>query len=233
MRHQRMLTWVLLSLLLLVRCVSAPSAGAQITGQAVGQPDLLILVFAVPGGPDQVGLTYPGVVPHAQAIRDVKAIRAATGWHISGVHIADQAPPIRKPSGKMTGVDFVVPGAVSLPSRYLPVEPFVNSLRSYRHVTLTYLIGGGFGFEGLRSYADNHVKITLNQRGSNYTYQIYYHDGQFGHLNLPHYQLSDADSRSSEAGRAHRRVNPWLVVLVAVAAVGAGCLAYAVFARSV
>ena len=195
---------------------------------------MLILVFAVPGGPDQIGLTYPGVVPHAQAMRDVKAIVAATGWNISGIHIADQAPPIKKPTGKMTGVDFVVPGAVSLQSRYLPVEPFVNSLRSYHHVTLTYLVGGGFGFEGLRSYADNHVKIALDQRGSNYTYQIFYKDGNFGHLSLPRYQLSVADTRSAATGRTRRhRVNPWLVALVTVAAVGAGCIVYAVLARNV
>ena len=233
MTHPPRLMGFLLGLLLLTTRLAAQSAGRPVPGKAANQPDVLVLVFAVPGGPDQIGLTYPGVVPHAQAMRDVNAIAAATGWNISGVHIADQAPPIQKPSGKMTGVDFVAPGAVSLPSRYLPVEPFVNSLRSYRHVTLTYLVGGGFGFEGLRSYADNHVRIALDQSGSSYTYQIFYRDGRFGHISLPHYQLPTVDSRSSAAPETHRRGRLWLVALIAVAAVGAGCIAYAVLARNV
>jgi hypothetical protein len=224
---------ILWGLILIVLSTVTTRVGAQAPARNANQPDVLVIIFAVPGGPDQIGLTYPGIIPHAQAQRDVKAIQQATGWNISGVQITDLPPPIEKPSGKMTGVNFVAPGAVPLGSRYLPVEPFVNSLRSYHHVTLTYLVGAGFGFEGLRSYGDSHVKIALDQRGSTYTYQILYHDGRFGHLGLPRYQLSSADAKSSALTDHRRTVNPWLVALIAVAAVGAGCIAYAVFARSV
>lgn len=208
------------------------AAAAPPHATASQQPDVLVLVFTVPGGPDQVGLTYPGLVPHAQVIRDVHAIQTATGWNVSGVHIADLPPPIKKSKQKMTGVDFVVPSAVNPQARYLPIEPFVNSLRSYHHVTVTYLVGSEFGFEGLRHYADNHVKVALDQHGSTYTYQIFYHDGRFGHLNLPRYQLANTSGQVAQAAPSSRRVNPWLIALVAVAAVGAGCIVYAVFTRS-
>ena len=157
-----------------------PSAAAQAAKSPTQQPDVLVLLFAVPGGPDQVGLTYPGLVPHAQALRDVHAIQAATGWTMTGMRITDQSAPIPKATGKMTGIDFVVPGAVAVHSHTLPIEPFVNSLRSYHHVTVTYLMGQDFTFQGLRNYTDNHISIALDQRGSTYTYQIYYQNGRFG-----------------------------------------------------
>jgi hypothetical protein len=231
------LSQILLGLIAIALSAGTVRAEAQTPARNANQPDVSILIFSMPNGPDQIGLTYPGVVPHAQAMRDVKAIQQAAGWNVTGVQVSDQLPPISaemaKKLGKMTEVDFVAPGAVPLGSRYLPVEPFVNSLRSYRHVTLTYLVGTDFAFEGLRSYADPHVKIALDQRGSTYTYQILYHDGSFGHLSLPRYQLSSAAARSSALTGHRRAVNPWLVALIAVAAVGAGCIAYAVFARSV
>lgn len=217
---------------ILLTALGACSASARLPTQTAGQPDILILIFSVPGGPDQIGLTYPGIVPHRQAMRDVKALGAATGWNISGIRITDMPPPIKKPMGKMTGIDFVVQGAVVPQSHYLPVEPFVNSLRSYRHITLTYLIGSKFGFEGLRNYADNHVKIALDQRGSTYTYQIFFHDSRFSHLKLPRYELSNAEAKLSQApSGAGQSVTPWLVALVAAAAVGVGFIVYAIFAR--
>ena len=209
---------------------AAPSS-AQAPHPVSSPPDVLVLVFAVPGGPDQVGLTYSGMVPHAQALRDVRALQAATGWNVSGIQVTDLPAPIQKATGKMTGIDFVAPGVVAPQSHTLPVEPFVSSLRAYHHVTLTYLVGSGFAFQGLRDYADNHIKISLAQRGATYTYQIYYHDGRFGRLNLPRYQLPMADARSAQTG-GKRRVDPWLLGLVALAAVGAGCIVYAVLARN-
>lgn len=213
----------------LIGCL--PAAAQQAAAKS-SQPDVLVLVFAIAGGPDQIGLTYKNTIPHSQAERDIQAIKTATGWNITGVHIADMLPPVAQSTEKMTSADFVAQGAVDPKSRYLPIEPFVDALRNYHHVTVTYLVNYPFAFEGLRQYADNHVNITLDQSGSGYTYQINYHDSQFGHLNLPRYQLSKTTATTADRAARNRQVNPWLVALVGVAAVGAGLIVYTVFARN-
>lgn len=214
--------------LLLVWCALGGSAGhAQIKGQAPSQPDVLILVFSVPNGPDQIGLTYPGVVSHAVVQRDIKALQAATGWAVTRTHISDKLPPVRKAVGKMTEADFTVSDAVAPSARYLPLDPFVQAFRPYRHVALTFFVGSGFNFQGLRNYSDSHVRIALEQRGATYTYQIFILDEHFGRLKLPRYELSAANTRSARGG-----VSPWLLAFVALAAVGTGCAVYAVLARN-
>lgn len=227
--------------LLLAWCVLGGSAvQAQIKGQAPSQPDVLVLVFSVPGGADQVGLTYPGVVPRAQVQRDIKAIQAATGWAVTNTHVSDKRPPVidsptRKWTvGKMTEADFTVSGAVAPASHYLPLEPFVQALRPYRHVALTFFVASGFNFQGLRKYSDPHVRIALEQRGATYTYQIFILNGHFGRLNLPRYDLSAANARSARGagGDGRPAASPWLLALVALAAVGTGCVVYAVLARN-
>lgn len=216
-------------------CVLVGSpAYAQIKGQAPGQPDVLVLVFSVPGGEDQVGLTYPGVVPHSTVQRDIRAIQAATGWAAANVHITDKLPPVRKSVGKLTEADFTVTGAVAPATHYLPLEPFVQALRPYHHITLTYFVGPGFDFQGVRNYADRHVRIALDQRGATYTYQIFMLDGHVEHLKLPRYELSAVGGRTVRGDGQNGRsaAKPWLLALVALAAVGTGCVVYAVLARN-
>lgn len=218
---------------LLACCVLAGSPGhAQIKGQAPGQPDVLVLVFSVPGGADQIGLTYPGVVPHSVVQRDIHALQSTTGWSTGNLHISDKLPPIRKSVGKMTEADFSVSGAVAPGTHYLPLQPFVQALRPYRHVTLTYFVGQGFDFRGVRSYSDRHVRIALEQRGATYTYQIFMLDGHVEHLKLPRYELSAGGRTVRGDGQGGRAAgSPWLLALVALAAVGTGCVVYAVLAR--
>ena len=211
-------------------CTLAGSPGrAQIKGQAPGQPDVLVLVFSSPGGPDQIGLTYPGVVPHGIVQRDIRALQATTGWATANIHISDKLPPVRKSVGKMTEADFTVAGAVAPTTHYLPLEPFVQALHPYRHVTLTYFVGQGFDFRGVRNYSDRHVRIALEQRGGTFTYQIFMLDGHVEHLKLPRYELSSAGGRTA---LGDGRASPWLLALVALAAVGTGCVVYAVLARN-
>lgn len=221
---------ITLGLLLACGVLGTTTSRADIKGQKPGQPDVLVLVFAVTGAGDQVGLTYPGLVPHARVQRDIRALQTATGWAITGVNIADKSPPVGPPSNRMTSADFIVQDAVLPERRYLPVQPFVEAFRPYRHVALTYFVPTGYGFQGLRRYADNHVSIALEQHGSTYTYQIFIRDGHFGRMSLPRYDLSASATRSAGAGGS--AVNPWLVALVALAAVGAGCVVYAVLARN-
>lgn len=218
-----------LRFLLALSILAGSPAYAQLKGQAPGQPDVLVLVLSVPGGADQVGLTYPGVVPHSVVQRDIKALKAATGWSTANIHITDKLPPVRQSLGKMTEADFTVSGAVAPETHYLPLEPIVQALRPYHHITLTYFVGPGFDFQGVRNYADRHVRIALEQHGTTFTYQIFMLDGHVEHLKLPRYELSGGGGRIVQGDRPH---SPWLFALVALAAVGTGCVVYAVLARN-
>jgi len=196
------------------------------------RPDVLILVYALSSGQGQVGVTYPAVVPHAQAQRDLKALQMETGWHFSSVKITDQLPPVQNAKGKMTGLECTVSGALTPRSDTLEVAPFVNAFRGYHQIGLTYFTEPGFGFQGLRDYADTHVQIAMTQRGSTYSYQIVVRDPHFGRLTLPHYQIAPGQSRSaSAAGDTRRAARPWLVVLVVLAALGTGGIVYSLLAR--
>ncbi len=196
------------------------------------RPDVLILVYALSSGQGQVGVTYPTVVPHAQAQRDLKALQAETGWRFSGVKITDLPPPIQNAKGKMTGLECTVSGALTPRSDTLEVAPFINAFRGYHQIGLTYFTEPGFGFQGLRDYADTHVQIAMTQHGTTYSYQIVVRDPHFGKLTLPRYQMRPGQARSVSAGGDTRRpARPWLVVLVLLAALGAGAVVYSLLAR--
>ncbi len=219
-------------------CVCFALALAAAFGQAAQaapgfvRPDVLILVYALSSGQGQVGVTYPNVVPHAQAQRDLKALQMETGWRFSGIKITDLPPPIENAAGKMTGLECTVAGALTPRSDTLEVAPFVNAFRGYRQIGLTYFTEPGFGFQGLRDYADPHVQIAMTQRGTTYSYRIVVRDPHFGRLSLPRYQMPPGQTRSVGAGsEARKAVHPWLVVLVVLAALGAGAVAYSLLAR--
>lgn len=225
----------LLMAALLLICMTVTlgtAASAQKAAPKLSQPDVLVLIFAIPGGPDQIGLTYRNTVPNSQAQRDIQAIQTATGWKVAGIHIADMLPPIANSKQKMTSADFVAQGAVDPNAKFLPIQPLVEALRNYHHVAVTFIINYPFTFEGLRHYADNHVNIALEQNGSGYTYQINYRDSRLDSLNLPRYQPAEASASTIKSSQRKDRVNPWLVALVGVAAIGAGLIVYTVFARN-
>ncbi len=223
--------WPVLSVCLVLVLVLAVVRGARAVPNQT-RPDVLILVYALSSGQGQVGVTYPAVVPHAQAQRDLRALQAETGWRFSGVKITDLPPPIENAAGKMTGLECTVAGALTPRSDTLEVAPFVNAFRGYRQIGLTYFTEPGFGFQGLRDYADPHVQIAMTQRGTTYSYRIVVRDPHFGRLSLPRYQMPPGQTRSVGAGsEAHKAVHPWLVVLVVLAALGAGAVAYSLLAR--
>lgn len=219
-------------LCLCVALLLAPGSGQGHAAPASARPDVLILVYALSSGQGQVGVTYPVVVPHAQAQRDLKALQAETGWRFSGVKITDLPPPLANATGKMTGLECTVVGALIPRSDTLEVAPFVNAFRGYHRIGLTYFTEPGFGFQGLRDYTDNHVQIAMTRQGTTFSYRIFVRDPHFGKLSLPRYQAPPGQERSVGASRAaHPAVRPWLVVLVVLAALGAGAVAYSILAR--
>ena len=202
------------------------SAGwAQTPQPAIsGQPDVLILVYQQPGRGDQVDITYAHTVPHAQVQKDLAALAATTGWPIGLGKVTDAAPPVQGKIGPMTSAAFTAPNVVQNETHTLPVEPFITTFRHYKRLNLIFSVSAGFQFQGLGSYADNNVRIILDQHGPAYTYQVEILNPNFEHLGLPAAGLVPQAVPS--------RGLPWKPLLaLAAVAVGLGVLVYLLLAR--
>ena len=226
-----MTKFILLLPVLLLGWLTSPVVAQSRPAQNGGPPDVLILVAETSSGQDEIGITYAKTVPHAQARRDVAALATATGWAIKRVTITDAPSSLAWDKAKMTGVECYA-GQVVRPSTHgLTVQPFVQAFRAYPHVMLTYFVGDGFPFEGLHDYADDNVRITLERHGAAFTYQILIRNPRLERLNLPYLQPATMDAQADPAvPKPHAR--PWLLALVAIAAVGAGGLVYALLSRA-
>ncbi|MBV9849868.1 MAG: hypothetical protein JO250_09370 [Armatimonadetes bacterium] len=225
----------LLLFLLALLLGDVPAAGAQsrLVALSGAPPDVLILVAATSSGQDQIDITYAGMIPHAQAQRDLAALRAATGWTLRRVRITDAPSSLARNRTKMTGVQCVAARVVRPQTHGLTVQPFVQAFRLYPSILLTYFVGQGFQFQGLHDYADNDVRITLDQHGGAYTYQILIRNPRLERLNLPYLQPAASDVR---AVRNESGVRPdskrWLFALAAALALAAGCAVYALLSRA-
>ena len=200
---------------------------AQAPKQTViaGQPDVLILVYQQPQKGDQVDITYAHTVPHAQAQRDLAALAATTGWPVGPGRVTDGAPPVQSKIGPMTSITFTVPNVIQNETHALPIESFVTAFRNYKRLNLIFSVGPGFQFQGLGDYADNNVRIALDQHGPAYTYQVQILNPNFTHLGLPAAGASQPAAPPSKS--------PWKpLLLLAAVAVGLGLLVYFLLARS-
>jgi len=218
-RHLRLALILCLGLCLVgaVRAQTPPPApvGAVISGP----PDVLVLIYQRPGLGDQIDVTYKHTVPHAQALADLSALASATGWPIGASRITDAAPPTQGRNGLMTSSVFTVPGAIRDDTHTFPVEAFVTAFRSYRRIGLIFIVGPGFQFQGIGDYADNNLRISLDQRGSVFNYQIEVLNSGFGQLDLPRSQPLAGAARPARSPLA-------LLGTVLAAAAAAGIAVY-------
>ncbi len=181
-----------------------------------GPPDVLVLVYQQPGGLDQVDITYARLVPHAEASADIDTLTQISGWPISSRRIKDAAAPMQNRTGAMTSVTFQVPGVVQDSAHTLPIETLARAFRRYKRLNAVFFVGPQFQFQGARSYADNDIKVVLDQHDTAYAYQIEVLNQNFGRL--PPVQAG--------AGGTARR-SPWGILLgIAGLAVLAGLVVY-------
>ena len=232
----RALSWTLFLLAFCVtfafctpgRAQTAPAVPLAPAGPAAGgptisgPPDVLVIVYQQPGGADQVAVTYAHIVPHAQASADIAALAQLTGWPISARSIKDAASPIRDRSSAMTSVSFQVPGVVQDSTHTFPVEALARAFHNYKRVNAVFFVGPQFQFQGVRSYADNDIKVILDQHGTSYTYQIEILNQSFGRLPLT--------PGSTGSSPAHRSPAGILLAILGIAAL-AGLMVYFLAAR--
>ncbi len=195
---------------------NAPTLVPTITGP----PKVLILVYQQPGGADQVSITYDPKVPLAQAAADIDALTQATGWPISSRSITEAPSPLTNRPGAMTSVTFAVPGAVQDSSHTFPIEALARVFQRYKRLNAVFIVGPQFQFQGARSYADNDIRVVLDQHETSYVYQIEVL-GQFSHLPL-----------APGTGNAAVHKPTWILLLGIIGAAAlAGIVVYFLTAR--
>ncbi len=210
---------------------ASPPVSPAPAGQAYGRPDVQALIFPSAGG-DMIDLTYPGVVPPVQAERDVTALLHAGGWHTTDVDISDEALPVQgRAPVPMTSVTFQTVGVTPAQGQAtIRLEPWAVGLRGYRTLAVTYIMPPGFKFDGLRTYQDSHVQITLDQEQSTLTYHIRVLDGgNFSSLGLP---LTQSSQQMDQAdAHSHRKLKLLGILVVGLVAAGVGYAVYTLLSR--
>ena len=204
--------------------LAAPASAQSSLPAAVsiaGPPEVLVLVYQEPGGQDQVDITYAHLVPHAQASADIDTLTKLSGWPISSRRIKDGSAPLQNRTGAMTSVIFQVPGVVQDSTHTFPVETLARAFRKYKRINAVFFVGPQFQFQGARSYADNDIKVVLDQHDTAYAYQVEVQGQSFGHLPL---------TTQAVSGLVHRPVWGVLLGIVGLAAL-AGLAAYLLAAR--
>ena len=207
-------------LLVLLFAFNMPSHAQTAAPTITGPPRVLILVYQQPGGLDQISITYDPKVTQAQAAADMDALTQATGWPISSRSITETASPLTNRPGAMTSVTFAVPGAVQDSSHTFPVEALARVFRRYKRLNAVFIVGPQFGFQGARSYADNNIKVVLDQHDSSYVYQIQVLNENF--RRLPEVQAAGRPSHRSALG---------IMLDILGAAAGVGLVVYLLTAR--
>lgn len=216
---------VLLALWTVVFGLNAPGyAQAPMPPVIIGPPDVLVIVYQVPGGADQVGITYAHAVPAPQAAQDMQALAQVTGWPVGASRIKNAASPVKSRPGMMTSVVFQVPNVVQDSTHTLPVDVFARAFHNDRRVNVVFFVGPLFQFQGSRSYADKDIKMVLDQRGTTYTYLIEILNPRFG-------RLAPAALSPATGIGAHAR-SPWgMFLIIFGTAAAAGLIVYFLMVR--
>jgi hypothetical protein len=187
------------------------------------QPDVQAIIMRVPGGMDMVNITYPQIIPADQAARDVAALALDANLGAVDVDVTNSTEKLAKiKSTPMTSATFAAKGIMPDENHETAfrLEPWVLALKNYHNVSITYMVGKDFGFNGLRDYKNGNVSIALDRRGNDYTYRVAILDPRFTHLGLPFLQADAVHVTLTSVPETHR---PWYIAaFLAVSAIAAG-----------
>ncbi|HEX5323941.1 MAG TPA: hypothetical protein VFW40_09155 [Capsulimonadaceae bacterium] len=206
---------------------------------AQAAPDVQVLIVSEVNGVDEVNITYPSLVPRAQAVRDLSALASVSSWPIGDIQMQNSAMNlIGVKAAPMTSVTFAAKGAVRKEQKWFLLEPFVVALRPYRKLTISYMVPKTFTFAGLHDYSDTHVHISLQQHGLVYTYKVAIDNPNFNRLNLPLLQSPMSatgivrQAALPQRERSLRALRLAGIVLIGALAVLVGFGVYAVLSRA-
>ncbi len=220
---------------IVAQTVSAVSQDVSIVapGNTTVRPDVQVLIMRDPWSRQMMSLTYPGLVPKAQAQGDVIQISKAANVAATDVSITNDALPLNgaKPI-PMTGAVFEAPGVMPENETTFRLEPLIIALKGYKNLAITYIMPPGFVFNGLRSFSNRNVQIALDRRDSTYTYKVHVSDPNFDKLNLPLMQPTPDQMRYADTSERRQSIFRVLgLVLVSALAATVGYAVYALLSR--
>lgn len=173
---------------LLAACVMAQVPTVAVCGavdtrpQMPAAPDVLVLVVSGLGPADLVSVNYNSVLAEAEVKRDIAAIGVECGWDAESLKVTSKAAG---GSGeKTTSASFQVVSALDYTSGRLPVAAFVQALKRFRTIDLSFVVPDRFVFQGPASYEDRYVKLQWRKSGSAHNYRVVVNDSSFDRLTL-------------------------------------------------
>ena len=220
------ITFVFLALtIIFALSLIAPAFGQS--GAPSGVPDVLIWIDARNAGASAVSITYPKVVPKAQAEADLANLLRETGWGAASVNITEGSV-MKTGEFPMTSVEFMTPSVVQNDG-ILPVEPMARAFRNVKNIEVQYLTPATFYFRGWGNFENKYVKITLNRGNNSYRYSIRIKDAGFKSLGLP--KLATQGNAGNDAVGRRSGVTLITTILIVMLALMAATLAYIFTAR--
>lgn len=216
----RVTTLIATFILAIFLCVTAFSAGSPQQGSVGSKapqmeaPDVLVLVMTGLGPFDQISINYTTQVSDKNARNDLAVLARLTGWNTSNATIRTETAsvPGAKPA---TSSSFLAQGIINAANGTLPVEPFIDALKRFKSVQVSFIVPSDFKFRGLKDFENEYVKITLNQSKNSFLYKVRVKDSDFERLNLPVTQES-AEKREANSGSARFMLILGIALFVAV-----------------
>lgn len=143
-------------------------APAQEASAAMQNPDVQILVIALPGGNVAVSSVYPGQVPKATAQGRVDKLLALTGWRATNRTFSDA--PTKNPlesdaAKKLSAASFETVAPIFPVSGQIDSEPFLRAFGDLHRVNLIYMPGAGTAYTGARRFESPRLSLTALPSG--------------------------------------------------------------------
>ena len=188
----------LLAACLIAAAIRPPAQGAAAVQRAAGgagpqpgpgapsvQPyDLTVLVLLAADDSAQVALSYSHPVDHEALRSAIQKVAHETGAQVSGVGVHDG--PLAAGSRAIgTSAGFAARGLVRRDTGFLPVGPIAQSLPSWHHMRLTFVVGEDFPFGGPISASGDGLSIRLVEPVAPYDYDVERISGTAAAANVP------------------------------------------------
>jgi hypothetical protein len=226
---------VLIAMLL---CAVAGTSRAGAAARKPGAPDVFIVVYAMPDEEDQIAFAYGGMIPHAQAMRDLNALAAAVGGKMSGIKITDAPPPNRPKGRKTTSIEAVAPHMFHPQAPQFTLDPFVAAFRSYQSFAVTFFMADQAAAAGSNTYSDSYVNVRLDQTSSTATYWVTVKNPAYRNLKIPDLRTlrpvppptDVAQATVRQPARSAARPLLWATLAAAIT-IAAGLFLYFLMAR--
>lgn len=206
------------------------------------QPDVQIVVLALPTGTYAVSSVYPKQIPKAVAQGRIDRLLALTKWTATNRKFSD-APatpnPLsdsRTPKGKLSAASFETTGMVYAADGTINWEPFLRAFGDVRRINMVCFTATDFAYRGPVSFESDRVSFSASAGEGTVAAvaNLKKPEPSPAVFGLPQYRQDDTPAKKtpnrSKKNDGNRAV---YIVFIALAATGVGLILYALASRLV